>query len=195
MKKLIVIELILCLLSFVVNWYQNSIISYFTIFTYAIFRFILFILLLVLLIRVINYLRNTKNKISKAILLALLVVTFFLSSYDFSFIKTKFELKLYEQQHNIIIQKVKNNELSYYSDKNIKLPIYKYVSSDGEIYVYQNDEEQVISFWISRGLLSGSIELIYSSTDENLIYRNESGHPIDKIIKLKEHWYYVETNY
>lgn len=194
MKKLIIIELIFCLFCFVVNWYQNSIISYFTIFTYVIFKLILFILLLVLLIRIFNYLKNTKDRISKVILFALLVMAIFLSFYDFSLIKTKVELKLYEKQRNIIIQKVKNNEFSYYYDKNIKLPIYKHVSSDGEVYVYRNDDEQIIGFWIFRGVMSGSIELIYSSSDENLIYENMNS-PIRKIIKLKEHWYYVETSY
>lgn len=195
MKKLIIIELIFCLFCFSVNWYQNSIISYFTIFTYIILKLALFISLLVLLISMINYLKNNKGRIYKTILFILLIMAIFLSFYDFSLIKTKVELKLYEKQRDIIIQKVKNNEFSYYSDKNIKLPIYKYVSSDGEIYVYQNNEEQVISFWISRGFLSGSIELIYSSTDESLIYKNEGGHPINKIIELKEHWYYVITDY
>lgn len=195
MKKLIIIELIFCLFCFGVNWYQNSIIGYFTIFTYIVLKLVLFILLLVLSIYMINYLKNDKGRISKTILLILLIMAIFLSFYDFNLIKTKVELKLYEKQRNIIIQKVKNNEFSYYSDKNIKLPIYKYVSSDGEIHVYQNNEEQVISFWIFRGLLSESIELIYSSTDESLIYKNEGGHPIKKIIKLKDHWYYVITDY
>lgn len=75
------------------------------------------------------------------------------------------------------------------------MPIYKSVSSDVEIYVYQNDDNQVISFWIFRGVLSGSTELIYTSTDEKLIYENKSRNLITKIIKLKEHWYYIETDY
>lgn len=53
------------------------------------------------------------------------------------------------------------------------MPKYKYVSSDGEIYVYQNDENgTVIGFWILRGMLSGSVELIYSEGEENLIREN-----------------------
>ena len=53
----------------------------------------------------------------------------------------------------------------------------------------------VISFWVFRGMLSGSIELIYSSVDESLIYANESGHPITNVKKLKDHWYLVDTDY
>jgi hypothetical protein len=119
----------------------------------------------------------------------------FLLFFDFKLIKTKIELNFYEKKRTIIIEKIKNDEFSYYYDKNIKLPIYKYVSSDGEVYVYKNDEEQVIGFWIFRGIMSGSTELIYTSTDEKLIYETLTDNLITKIVKLKEHWYYIETRY
>ena len=63
------------------------------------------------------------------------------------------------------------------------------------IEMVKNDEEQVISFWVFRGMLSGSVQLIYSSKDENLIYDNEEGHSIVSIEELKDHWYLVETDY
>lgn len=194
MKKIIIIELILCLLCFLANWCQNSIINHFTIFSLVVFNFILCISLIGLFIFLICYFINHKKKASRVISLILLIMAFFFLFYDFRLVKAKIELGLYEKQRTIIIEKIKNNEFSYYFGKNIKLPIYKYVSSDGEVYVYRNDDKQIISFWIFRGVMSGSIELIYSSSDENLIYENMNS-PIRKIIKLKDHWYYVVTNY
>ena len=92
---------------------------------------------------------------------------------------------------------VRNHKLQKDERGNIILPKkYKKISTSGEVHVYQNGENGVvIGFYIYRGIMSGSIELIYSSTDESLIYANESGHPISEIIKLKDHWYYVVTNY
>jgi hypothetical protein len=91
-----------------------------------------------------------------------------------------------------IVKLIKDKELDD-KNRNIKLPKYKYVSQDGEVHVYQNNEEQVIGFWVFRGMLSGSVELVYSSSDEKLIKENED---IDvcAITELKEHWYYVVTD-
>ena len=44
-------------------------------------------------------------------------------------------------------------------------------------------------------MLSGSIELIYSTDGEELIKSNKSGHPINKIEKIKDKWYLVESDY
>ncbi|MBQ3263020.1 MAG: hypothetical protein IJH52_07580 [Oscillospiraceae bacterium] len=76
---------------------------------------------------------------------------------------------------------------------NVDLPAgYRRLSSDGEVFVYQNDKNgQVICFWVFRGMMSGSFELIYSSGGEELIRANET---VVNIEQLKENWYYVETN-
>jgi hypothetical protein len=37
--------------------------------------------------------------------------------------------------------------------------------------------------------------LIYSTSGEELIKANESGHPIIDIKHLNNNWYYVETDY
>ena len=110
--------------------------------------------------------------------------------------KVNFELTLLEKDRLEIVEMIKDGEIKKDHLGNAKLPKgYGYLSSDGEIFVYQNDNEQVISFWVYRGMLSGSIELIYSSVDESLIYANESGHPITNVKKLKDHWYLVDTDY
>ncbi len=189
------IEFIICLLCFLSNWYQEYLIHYFTIFGFMIVKLILCIFLIIFFIFIIsNFKRYTDDK-RKIIAILLLVISTLFLFLNFQFLKTKLEFNWYQEKRSIIIEKIKNNEFPYYYDRNIKLPIYKYVSSDGEVFVYQNDEEQVIGFWISRGVLSDSTELIYSSKDESLIYKNHTGHPITKVIPLAKHWYYVESRY
>ena len=42
---------------------------------------------------------------------------------------------------------------------------YKKVSTSGEVAVYQNDENgKVIGFGIFKGMLSGSVQLVYSTS-------------------------------
>ena len=104
---------------------------------------------------------------------------------------------LYKNKREEIIGKIKEKE--YVSDEygNVELPKkLKKISTSGEVTVFENDEDGVlICFWIMRGVLSGSVQLMYSSTDESLIYKNETGHHITYVEKLKDNWYWVETEY
>ncbi len=193
-KKLLLLQLVLCLFCFLDNWYKDFIVSRFTIFPQIFIRFVLIILFFKLFRKSLKYLKS-KSIIIKLLSYGLFMITIILSFYDFRLIKAKIELNLYEKERIFIINEVKNNNYSYYFENNIKLPIYRYTSADGEIYVYKNDEDQVIGFWIYRGIMSRSIELIYSSKGEKLIYETTGGHPVNKIIKLKEHWYYVIKDY
>ena len=73
---------------------------------------------------------------------------------------------------------------------------YKTLSSDGTVYVFENDKDGIqVGFWVFRGMLSGSMEVVYSSGGEDLIWKNETGHPIRSIKPLDEYWYYVVTDY
>lgn len=187
-ESLILFSLILCFICFLNNWFGDEIIARLFIFS-VIINLILFIIYIILVIKTIK----SDNKLFIEILILMIIPI--LSFIDFRLYKTKIELDKYMDERLEIIEMVKNNELEYYFEKNIKLPKYKNVSQDGEIYVYQNDEEQVIGFWVFRGMQSGSTELIYSSKGEELIKENETGHPIIEIKKLKDNWYYVITDY
>ncbi len=123
------------------------------------------------------------------LILACVVFNLFMN-YDMNF-------EEYEQDRLEIIRMVKDNELVPDKLGNCIMPEqYKKLSQDGWIYIYQNDSEgQVISFWVLRGMQSGSKELIYSTGGEELIKANETGHPIISIEKLKDNWYYVVTDY
>lgn len=190
--KLIIYQILLCIFSFLINWYGDNIMARFTPFVVIILRLALLVIFLKLSFLVIHHF-GTKKLLFKGINILFMIITLLVNIYNFRLIKTKLELQLFDNERKTIIEKVINNEFAYYYEGNIKLPNYKYVSSDGEIYVYQNDYDQVIGFWIFRGLQSGSVQLIYSSKDEELIYKNKLS--INKIIKLKKHWYYVITDY
>lgn len=124
----------------------------------------------------------------------LLIIIIFV--FPFRSARVNLEFTLYDKERAEIVEMVKNGDIVSNDWGNAELPVqFRHLSSDGNIFIYQNDEEQVISFWVFRGLLSGSVELIYSSKDENLIYANETGHSINTIEKLNEHWYLVETDY
>ena len=113
------------------------------------------------------------------------------------FIKAKVEFKLYKNERNEVINMVRNGKLKVDEYGNAKLPDkYRKISTSGEIFIYQNDEEGcVVGFWIFRGLQSGSVELIYSLNGKGNIYENETGHDITSIEEWDKNWYYVNTDY
>ena len=122
-----------------------------------------------------------------------LIVLFF----PFREAKVRLELSLYEEERLEIIKMITDKQLESDDLGHVILPDkYKKISTGGTVFVYQNDDKgTVICFWIMRGLLSGSVELIYSTGGEHLIKENEDGHPIVSIDKLKDNWYYVVTDY
>lgn len=198
MKKyiLLILSIIIFILTFLSCWYCDWLFSHLWI--YAFFIYIpLFLGDCICLLSLLNRARKSHKILTNYFPIIILFITAILVIFfPFRKIKTNIELVLYEKQRNEIIKNVKNNNYSYYYEGNIKLPEYEYTSSNGEIYVYQNDKNgTVISFWILRGIQSGSIELIYSDGEEKLIKENETGHQIKNINKLKDNWYYVETDY
>ncbi len=121
-------------------------------------------------------------------ILNILVILFF----PFRKIKTKLEFDLYMNDRLEIINLVKQQK-SIYNDNNIfVLPNeYKKVSTSGKIIIYKNSsEDTMIGFWIFRGMMSGSVQIIYSSGGEDLIMN--SNLDIQHIAQLAENWFYVE---
>ena len=198
MKKYyhLILVIITCFIILLYKWFLDNLISLFSIIFFP-FSLITIIIIFVNLIKLLsNRLKKDKNIINKVSLYIVYITIFIFVFIPFSTIKFNLEFKLFSKERDIIIDKIKNNEFKYYYDKNIKLPIYKYLSVDGEVYVYQNDEDGTqIGFWIHRGVLTGSEELMYSSNSEKLIKENETDHPIKSIKKLNKYWYYVITEY
>ena len=199
MKKhiLLIMSIFLLMVSFAVAWYSDHLFNQFFVLVIPLYvlLFACFIVLLVLSIRSIVKQKEYTNLITFAVLAMIVVLVVF---FPFRNTKVNYELNRFEPDRLEIVAMIKTGELQPKDEiGNVVLPSgYGRLSSDGEVFVYQNDENgQVISFWIFRGMLSGSIELVYSSGGEELIRANESGHPITKIERLKENWFYVETDY
>lgn len=198
MKKyiLLIVSVIVLILSFLNSWFSDMLFDSLFIFALipSLVLFVGWIICLVLSIIKLIKDKNVFNIISFiAVILTALLVLFF----PFRETKVRLELNLYEEKRLEIIRMIEDNKLEVDDIGNAELPDkYKKVSTSGEVAVYQNDEEgKVIVFWVFRGMLSGSVELIYSTGGEKLIRDNEVGYPIVSIEKLKDNWYYVITDY
>jgi len=193
---IIVISLILFIINFILGWYEDMLLDNLFIFQLIPEAFIVLLNIVVILVALIIK-KTNKSKLSLIAIIIVIGSMFLRLVFPFRNVKTVLELYIYEEERLQIIEKVKNNEIEIDEYGNAELPKnLKKLSSDGEITIYKNDKEgQVICFWIFRGMLSGSHQLIYSSNGERLIKENETGHPIISVKNLKDNWYYVKTDY
>lgn len=195
-NTLLILSIAFFIIQFLNSWFSDQLFNKLFLF-YSLLNLLLFILFVILLISVIKNIIKGKAVVNIVSLIILIIIVLLTLFFPYRKIKTKLELELFESDRNKIIEMVKKNKISPDEYSNAKLPSnYKKLSTSGEIYIYQNDDNgMVIGFWIFRGMMSGSTELIYSTGGEKLIRENESGHPIVSINKLKENWYYVVTDY
>lgn len=193
---MLIVSIILFVLNFLLGWYRDVLLDNLFVFQLIPEAFVFLLNIVVILVASIMR-KNNKTKLTLIASIIIIISLILRFIFPFRNVKTILELYIYEDERLEIIEKVKNNKIKIDEYGNADLPKkLRKLSSDGEITVYQNDENvQVICFWIFRGMLSGSHQLIYSSNGEKLIRENETGHPITKIKKLKDNWYYVDTDY
>lgn len=195
MKKYILLlsSILLLIASFSIKWYEVELLDKLFIF-YLLIPIILFIVLIIIIIKTIKVLHKRKNIINIITLLIIIATILLILFFPFREAKTKYELKLYKTERNKVLNLIKNNKLKPDKYNNISLPKnFKKVSISGEITLYQNNKDGLqVGFWIYRGLLSGSTELIYASK-EDLIRKNDKYNKIIEITQLKDNWYYVIT--
>ncbi len=195
-NKYLIIAILVFILCFLNNWYWDIILQ--SLFTLSIVPIIIIFLIynIFLILTIIDIVR-TKKKSSLVALIIYIIIPIFSIFFPFRECRVNLEIWLYKKQREDIIINVKNKDYVADENGNIKLPKnLKKVSTSGEVTVYENDNDGVlICFWIMRGVLSGSVQLMYSSGDDALIYKNETGHKITYVEKLKDNWYWVETDY
>lgn len=191
-----ILSILILIFSLIKCWYSDYLLNLLFVF-YIILNLILLIGYFICLIKNVRNLKQKINVINILTTIMLVITAILVLFFPFRDIKIKYELNLYEKDRLEVINMIKSNELKSDEIGNVTLPNkYKKLSTSGQIFIYQNNEEgQVIGFWVFRGMLSGSIKVIYSTGGEDLIKNNEKGHPIIKIEKLKDNWYYVETDY
>ena len=175
-NKLLIINIIDLILNFIICWFSDQIIDYSFVLSilFDLFIFISIIFLIVIIIK------NFNKELIDYIIAIILIL------------KTKYEFNRYKKARLTIIDKIYSNELIA-KDGNIVLPDdYKKYSASGEVYLYlKNENSIVVAFWIYRGMMSDSVQLIYSTNEELMLKSNQY---IEKTIKLDENWYYVETS-
>lgn len=195
-NKYLIIAILVFILCFLNNWYWDIILQ--SLFTLSIVPIIIIFLIynIFLILTIIDIVR-TKKKSSLVALIIYIIIPIFSIFFPFRECRVNLEIWLYKKQREDIIINVKNKDYVADENGNIKLPKnLKKVSTSGEVTVYENDNDGVlICFCIMRGVLSGSVQLMYSSGDDALIYKNETGHKITYVEKLKDNWYLVETDY
>ena len=199
MKKYLVLFFSICwsIVAFIKSWYNVELLD--ALFIFALIPyFILMMCEIALFTLSIRGIVKEKSYVSIISLIILIATGILIIVFPFEDVKFKYELRKYEKPRLEIVDMVNNGKLKPQDENgNAILPNkYKKYSISGEVTIYQNDKDgQVIGFWVFRGIQSGSTELIYSTGGEELIKANETGHPISKIEKLKDSWYYVEIDY
>ena len=193
---LLILSVLLLIVSFAAAWYNDHLFNHLFILVIPIDLMLLGCFIVLLVLCIVRILKRKEYIIFLSLaVLALLVVLIF--RFPFRDARVQLELNRFEADRLEIVEMIRTRQLQPYdSIGNVELPAgYKRLSSDGEVFVYQNDKNgQVICFWIFRGMNSGSLELVYSSGGEELIRAHEFKINIESIEQLKEHWYYVETN-
>lgn len=198
MKKyiLLIISVIVMILSFLNSWFSEQLLD--SLFIFALIpSLVLFVGWIICLILSITKIIKNKNVFNIISLIVVILTALLVLFFPFREAKVRLELNLYEEERLEIIRMIEDNKLKVDDLGNVKVPDkYKKVSTSGEVAVYQNDEDgKVIGFWVFRGMLSGSIQLVYSTGGEQLIRSSDIEHPIVSIDKLKDNWYYVVTDY
>lgn len=198
MKKYnnLILSILILVFSFIICWYSDYLSSSLFVFGIVLdlILMLFFFIILIISIRNLKQKINIINILTIIILVATAILVLF---FPFRDVKIKYELNLYEKDRLEVIDMIKDNELKSDEIGNVTLPNkYKKLSTSGQVFVYKNSgKEQVIGFWVFRGMLSGSNLVIYSTGGKDLIESSIKGHPITNIEKLKDNWYYVETNY
>ena len=198
MKKyiLLITSVIVMILSFLNSWFSDQLLD--SLFIFALIpSLVLFVgWIICLVLSVIKIIKN-KNVFNIISLIVTVLTALLILFFPFRESKVRLELNLYEEERLEIIKMIEDNKLKVDDLGNVKLPNkYKKVSTSGEVAIYQNDEDgKVVAFWIFRGMLSGSVQLVYSTGGEEIIRSSEIEHPIVSIDKLKDNWYYVVTDY
>lgn len=148
-----------------------------------------FILLFICLYKIIK-----KKEIINIISICILILALIINNITFNvnFVRNFFD-KL--EKRTEVVNLIKEGKLVSGDNNDIKLPKeYKNVSVDGEVSVLKNDEDnQIIGFWISRGINTDGKLYIYSSKGKDAIIE-EFGEEYCEVEHLyNDTWFYVIT--
>lgn len=189
--KLFILSIFMIIINFLFNWFYCEIIRVLP-FWSSLISLLSFIIFIYLLISFTRKIINKENLLLNGISLCILIIyLIFKMCFPFIFIKSKLELNFYENKRIEVIEKIKDGEISSFTEKTIYLPEdYSDVAVGGTVSVYVNNENDiVIGFNVySGGVFASDIEIIYSSIGSDEVYKITG---IKEVKRLKENWYYV----
>lgn len=160
-----------------------------TYFFYNILIFPYFIAVCITII--IIYLLIKRIKINKYVKIFVFIVCIIILLSDYKIIKCKINLFLFKDKYNEIIEMVNKNEIETYDGYNAKLPKYSYLSSDKEISIYNLGDDNVVGFWIYRGIsISSSMQIIFFDSKETRDAFLEEN-MIKKYYSINNSWYII----
>ena len=148
-----------------------------------------FILLFICLYKIIKR-KEMINIVSICILILALIINN--TTFNVDYVKDFFD-KL--EKRTEVVNLIKEGKLVADEYNNIKLPKeYKNVSADGEVSILKNDEDnQMIGFWISRGINTDGKLYIYSSDGKAAIIDKFGEEYCDVGHLYDDTWFYVTT--
>ena len=192
--SLLISSILIFICSFIFNWYIYDV---GLLLSLLIFFIVSIVFIIIFVKSIVNLYSKEEGKKIVAFISIIILSIMVIFNFNFPYVtsKIKVEWNKYEKARYEVVELAKNDKLGFIGDTKIAiLPNnYKKISQTGEILIYENSSEnQMIGFFINRGMLSGSKILIYSTGGSELIEDNEKY--IKNIKKIKKYWYYVETN-
>ena len=198
MKKygLLILSILLSVMCFLLAWFYDDLAS--TALVFSAFWIILILLgcFVALLIACVVAIIKDRAYIQFISIGVLGLLVILLLKFPFRDTRVKYELDHYEADRLKIVDMIADGQLMPDRLGNVDLPLgFRRVSASGQVYVLQNDEQgQVVLFWVFRGMLSGSLCLVYSSGGEEMIRASKEGPYITRLEQMKDTWYYMETD-
>lgn len=183
---------VLFVLSLSLCWWSDVIIDRFSLF--GILAYVA--LIVAYIVCVISSLVSLKKECTANTLLALMILVVILLItvfFPFREVKAYCDYKLHTEKRMKVVTSIVNNCDDLKTGEKLLQSDCNYLSSDGSVYIFKNDEEgAVVAFWVFRGLLSGSFMTIYSNLGENGIRVCIQSQDIN-IKRFDDYWYYVEA--
>ena len=193
-KSDLTIPILAFVFCFLVFWFRDMIYAYIWILAMIPLIIAVGMMVLSLVFSGIRIYRDPKLKKNIAGLVISILTVLMVLVFPLRRAKVALEFPILEAKRLQIVEMVDNGQLQHDGIGNAVLPEgYRYLSSDGNVYIRQNDQGKSITFWIYRGMLDGgSTELIYTTAGTQWTQDQEPC--VVQIIEIKENWYYMETD-
>lgn len=193
LQTLIIVTALMEIVVLIETWFDCNVWIY-VISLYTLIPLVIgfFVSLVLSLIHIIKCHKKVLDFVPLLILGCMIITT--KHTHEITNMRINLEMLLYGNQRMEMVNDIKNDGI--YSDERevITLPIeYRHISSNGNMVVYQDTKDKtVIGFLDFGGLNSGYDEIVYTS-DNSVDTASDIAIKTIRVNKLKENWFWVET--